>query len=74
MAVTNYTAAVYDYLRTLGDPGDEVMTAIRPWLQREFGLSYAEAARARSTAMKELKAQGKAVRLNVRSRYVRILS
>ncbi len=74
MAETNYTAIVYDYLRSLGDPGDEVMTAIRPWLEREHGLSYAEAARARSKAMKELKAQGKVERLNTRSRYVRILS
>ncbi len=74
MADSDYTSIVYDYLRSLGEPGDEVMTAIRPWLEREYGLSYAEAARARSVAMKELKQQGKAERLNTRSRYVRILA
>ncbi len=74
MAGNDYTAIVYDYLRTLGNPGDEVMTAIRPWLEREYGLSYTEAAQARAIAMKELKAQGKVERLNTRSRYVRILA
>lgn len=74
LAGRDYTAIVYEYLRSLGEPGDEVMTEIRPWLEREYGLTYAEAAKARSEAMKQLKAQGKVERLNVRSRYVRILA
>lgn len=74
MAEGDYTEIVYGYLRALGDPGDEVMTAIRPWLEREYGLTYAEAARARAIAMKQLKADGRAERLNTRSRYVRILA
>lgn len=74
MAEDDYTEIVYAYLRSLGEPGDEVMTAIRPWLEGEYGLSYAEARRARSLAMKELRAQGRAERLNTRSRYVRILA
>ena len=52
MTESNYTTIIYGYLRTLGGPGDEVMTSIRPWLEREYGLSYAEAARARSIAVK----------------------
>lgn len=74
MAEDDYTEIVYGYLRSLGEPGDEVMTAIRPWLERTYGLSYAEAAKARSVAMKQLKADGRAERLNTRSRYVRILA
>jgi hypothetical protein len=74
MAETNYTAIVYNYLRSLADPGDDMMTAIRLWLEREHGLSYAEAASARSIAMKELKAQDKVELLNTRSPYVRILA
>ncbi|MGH3434210.1 MAG: hypothetical protein ACRDQB_15375 [Thermocrispum sp.] len=58
MAETNYTAIVDHYLRTLGNPRDEVMTAIRPWLERDYGLSYAEAARVRSIALNELKDTG----------------
>jgi hypothetical protein len=70
----DYTAAVYDYLRSLGDPGDEVVTSIRPWLERTYGLGYPDAARIRRIAMIELTAQGKIERLNTRGRYVRILS
>ena len=70
----DYTAAVYDYLRTLGDPGDEVMTSIRPWLEKTYGLGYPDEARIRRTAMHELTAQGKVERLNTRGRYVRILA
>lgn len=70
----DYTAAVYDHLRSLGDPGDEVMTSIRPWLEKTYGLGYPDAARVRSVAMAELTAQGKIKRLNTRGRYVRILA
>ncbi|QSR30777.1 hypothetical protein CFI00_09785 [Nocardioides sp. S5] len=69
----DYTAAVYDYLRSLGAPGDEVMTSIRPWLERTYDLGYSDAARVRRSAMTELTAQGKIERLNTRGRYVRIL-
>jgi len=69
----DYTSAVYEYLRTLGDPGDEVMTAIRPWLEKTYDLGYPDAARIRRIAMNELSAQGKVERLNTRGRYVRIL-
>lgn len=70
----DYTAIVYDYLRSLGDPGDEVITSIRPWLEQTYGLGYPHAARVRRIAMKELTAQGKVERLNTRSRYVRIIA
>lgn len=60
----DYTTAVYEYLRTLGDPGDEVVTSIRPWLEKTYGLGYPEAARIRRVAMNELTAQGKVERLN----------
>lgn len=69
----DYTAAVYEYLRSLGDPGDEVMTSIRPWLEQTYSLGYPDAARIRRVAMNELTAQGKVERLNTRGRYVRIL-
>ena len=71
---TDYTAAVYDYLRTLGDPGDEVMTSIRPWLEKTYGLDYPDAARIRRIAMTELTSAGRIERLNTRGRYVRILA
>ena len=70
----DYTAAVYDYLRILGDPGDEVMPSIRPWLEKTHGLGYPDAARIRRLAMNELTAQGKVERLNTRGRYLRILA
>lgn len=70
----DYAEAVYDYLRSLGDPGDEVMTSIRPWLEKTYGLAYPVAARIRRIAMKELTARGKVERLNTRGRYVRILA
>lgn len=65
---------VYEYLRTLGDPGDEVMTSIRPWLEKAYGLGYPHAPRIRRIAMNELTAQGKVERFNTRGRYVRILA
>jgi hypothetical protein len=69
----DWTEIVYDYLRTLGNPGDEVQTAIRPWLEKEYGLTNSQAQAARRIAMNELQRQGRAERLNIRSRYVRIL-
>ncbi len=68
-----WTSEVYRYLRTLGDPGDEVRTKVRPWLQGEHGLTYREAARIRATTMKSLRKLGLAERINVRGPYVRIL-
>jgi hypothetical protein len=68
-----FGAPHYDYLRTLGEPGDEVKTAIRPWLEKTYGLSYAQAAKARSLAMKKLKMRCLAERFNTRGAYVRIL-
>lgn len=70
----DYTAAVYDYLRSLGDPGDEVMTSIRPWLEKTYGLGYPDAARIRRIAMTEVAARGKIERLNTRGGHVRILA
>ena len=54
--------------------GDEVMTSIRPWLEKTYDLGYPDAARIRRTAMVELTAQGRIARLNTRGRYVRILA
>jgi hypothetical protein len=34
-----WSSIVYDYLRSLGEPGDEVRTAIRPWLEKTYGLT-----------------------------------
>lgn len=70
--MTDYTEAVYGYLRTLGGPGEEVQTAIRPWLEETYGLTNAEALAVRRRAMVNLARDGRAERLNVRSRYVRI--
>jgi hypothetical protein len=69
----DYTAAVYEYLGSLGGPGDEVRTAIRPWLEKKYSLTYREAAHARAVAMQELRAPGRVERLNTRGAYVRIL-
>jgi hypothetical protein len=68
------TRAVYDYIHTLGDVGDEVKTAILPYLRRNFDLTDAAAARARRTAMRELTERGSIKRLNTRGPYVRILN
>jgi len=64
--VDQWTSTVYDYLRTLGDPGDEVRTEVRPWLQREHGLTHREAAPIRARSMKSLKELGLVQRINVR--------
>jgi len=64
-------AAVLGYIRTLGEPGEEVRTAIKPWLMQTFGMDDAEAQRWRRRAMREL--AGKIERINVRGPYVRIL-
>jgi hypothetical protein len=68
------TRAVYDYIHTLGNVGDEVRTAILPYLMRNFDLTDAVAARARRTAMRELTERGSIKRLNTRGPYVRILN
>lgn len=72
--MTDYTAAVYDYLRTLGDVGDEVPTAIHPHLVNKFNLTPEEAHRIRAQAMRDLTARGVVDRLNVRGPYIRILT
>lgn len=41
--MTDYTRAVYDDLRTLGDVGDEVPRAIHPYLMEKFVLRPEEA-------------------------------
>lgn len=35
----DYPQAVYDYLHTLGNVGDEVRTAIWPYLAEKYGLT-----------------------------------
>jgi hypothetical protein len=72
--MTDYTRAVYDYLRTLGDVGDEVRTAIHPHLMKKFDLPPDEAQRIRAHAMHDLKARGMVERRNVRGPYVKILT
>jgi hypothetical protein len=69
----DYTRAVFDYIHTLGDVGDEVRTAIHPYLMKEYGLTSSQAQQARATAMKELTARGVVERIHVRGPYVRIL-
>lgn len=73
MPDTDYTSQVYDYLRTLGEPGDEVLSRIKPWLKSTYGLSEQEAVLARKAAMEALTARGLIQRLNTRGPYVRIL-
>lgn len=72
--MSDYTRAVYDYLRTLGDVGDEVRTEIHPYLMKKFDLTPEEAQKARAQAMRDLKARGMVERLNTRGCYVRILT
>lgn len=74
MSQMDYTQQVYDYLRTLGDPGDEVLSRIKPWLKATYGLSEDEAVRVRKVAMDVLTARGVIQRINVRGPYVRILA
>lgn len=71
--MSDHTRAVYDYLRTLGDVGDEVPTAIHPHLMKRFDLAPEEAQRVRAQAMRDLQARGLVERLNTRGRYVKIL-
>jgi hypothetical protein len=72
--MTDYTRAVYDYLRTLGRVHEVVPTAIHPFLIKKFDLTPAEARRVRAQVMRDLKARGMAERLNTRGRYVEILA
>ncbi|RHW22779.1 hypothetical protein D0Z08_31205 [Nocardioides immobilis] len=72
--MTDYTRAVYNYLRTLGDVGDEVRTAIHPYLMTKFDLTSEEAHSARAQAMRDLKSRGMVERLNTRGPYVKILT
>ena len=74
MSEMDYTSQVYEYLRTLGEPGDEVLSRIKPWLKATYGLTEDEAIKARKLAMDSLTARGQIARLNVRGPYVRILS
>jgi hypothetical protein len=73
MSQIDYTSRVYDYLRTLGEPGDEVISRIKPWLKATYGMTEAEAVQARKTAMNTLTSRGLIQRVNVRGPYVRIL-
>jgi hypothetical protein len=68
------TEAVYRRIRDFGDVGDVVPTDISPWLQRHFGMPPHKAKQVRDRAMRELKADGRIYRINVRGTYVRILS
>lgn len=53
--MTDYTQAVYDYMRTLGEVGDEVPTAIHPHLMKMFDLTPQEAHEVRVRVMRELR-------------------
>jgi hypothetical protein len=70
----DFTDEVYSYIRSLGKPGDTVLTDIHPWLMKTYGLPAADAKFARDRAMVELKATGRVERVKVRSRWLRILS
>jgi hypothetical protein len=56
--MSDYTRAVYDYLRSLGEVGDEVRTAIHPYLTKKFDLTPEEAHRAWAQAMRDLTTRG----------------
>ena len=73
MPSLDYTRQIYDHLRTLGEPGDEVLSRIKPWLKATYGLSEREAVQIRKVAMADLTSRGLIERLNVRGPYVRIL-
>ncbi len=73
MSQMDYTQQIYDYLRTLGGPGDEVISRIKPWLKATYGLTEREAVRVRKIATESLTARGLIQRVNVRGPYVRIL-
>ncbi|NIK54649.1 hypothetical protein [Kribbella shirazensis] len=73
MSQLDFTNQVYDYLRTLGEPGDEVISRIKPWLKATYGLDEREAVHARKIAMGRLFARGLIHRVNARGPYVRIL-
>ncbi len=72
--MTDYTRAVYDYLRTLGHVGGpEFKTDIHPWLMQEFGLGAEEAHAVRAHVMTALKDRGMIERINTRGN-LRILT
>lgn len=63
----DYTRAVYDHLRTLGEVGGpEFKTDIHPWLMHKYDLSADEAHAARERVMQELKERGMVERVNTR--------
>lgn len=72
--MSDYTRAVYNHLRTLGDVGGpEFKTDIHPWLMHKFDLGADEAHSVRSRAMHELKERGMVERINTRGN-LRILT
>jgi hypothetical protein len=65
--MTDYTRAVYEHLRTLGEVGGpEFKTDIHPWLMKKYKLTNEEAHAVRERVMQELKGRGMVERLNTR--------
>lgn len=72
--MTDYTRAVYEHLRTLGEVGGpEFKTDIHPWLMKKYDLSSEEAHAVRERVMHELKQRGMVERVNTRGN-LRILT
>ncbi len=72
--MTDYTRAVYDHLRTIGEVGgSEFKTDIHPWLVQKFDLGADEAHAIRAQVMQELKDRGMVERINTRGN-LRILT
>lgn len=72
--MTDYTRAVYNHLRTLGDVGGpEFKTDIHPWLMQKFDLGAAEAQSVRAKVMRQLRERGMVERINTRGN-LRILT
>lgn len=70
---SEYTMAVYEYLRTLGEPGETVFTDVAKFLQDEFDIPDEKLISTRTKVSHELRDLGLAERPKTRTRYMTIL-
>lgn len=70
---TDYTMAVYGYLRRLGQPGETVLANVEKFLQDEFDIPDHQLIATRTRISHDLQERGLIYKEKKRSRYVTLL-